>query len=51
MDPGKQRQIASMGGKKVHALGRAHEWNHEEAVAAGRKGPRHAKKVSDNSNT
>ena len=32
------RKIASMGGKAAHAKRTAHEWTHEEAVVAGRKG-------------
>ena len=38
MDEDKQREIASMGGKAAHEKGTAHEFSHEEAVAAGRKG-------------
>jgi general stress protein YciG len=38
MDPEKQRQIASKGGKAAHQQGRAHEFTPEEARAAGRKG-------------
>jgi hypothetical protein len=38
MDPHKQRDIASMGGKAAHAKGSAHEWSIEQARAAGRKG-------------
>lgn len=38
MDPEKQREIASKGGKAAHSKGRAHEWNSEEAKAAGSKG-------------
>jgi general stress protein YciG len=38
MDPDKQREIASKGGKVAHAKGRAHEFTHEEAREAGRKG-------------
>ena len=38
MDRGKQREIASKGGKAAHARGTAHEWTREEARAAGRKG-------------
>lgn len=38
MDRAKQREIASKGGKAAHAKGTAHEFTHEEAVAAGRKG-------------
>lgn len=38
MDPKKQREIASKGGKAVHAKGTAHEWNSEEARKAGKLG-------------
>lgn len=38
MDPEKQRQIASKGGKAAHAKGTAHEFTSQEAVEAGRKG-------------
>jgi general stress protein YciG len=38
MDPKRVRALASMGGKAAHAAGTAHHFNHEEAVAAGRKG-------------
>ncbi|MBB5393199.1 MULTISPECIES: KGG domain-containing protein [unclassified Herbaspirillum] len=38
MDPNKQRQIASMGGKAAHAKGAAHEFTSAEAREAGRKG-------------
>lgn len=38
MDRGKQREIASKGGKAAHHKGSAHEWTSEEARAAGRKG-------------
>src|SRR5262245_25300029 len=38
MDPDRQRQIASMGGKAAHQKGTAHEFTPEEARAAGRKG-------------
>jgi general stress protein YciG len=38
MDPNRQHEIASMGGKAAHAQGRAHEFNAEEARTAGRKG-------------
>lgn len=40
MNKEKQRRIASLGGKKAHATGRAHKWTTEEARAAGRKGGR-----------
>lgn len=42
MDPQKQREIASKGGKAAHAKGTAHEFTREEAVQAGRKGGRAA---------
>jgi hypothetical protein len=35
MDPQKQREIASEGGKAAHASGNAHEFNSEEARRAG----------------
>jgi hypothetical protein len=35
MDPEKQREIASEGGKAAHASGNAHEFNSEEARRAG----------------
>ncbi len=38
MAPEKQKEIASMGGRAAHAKGTAHEFNSEEAAAAGRKG-------------
>jgi hypothetical protein len=38
MDRGKQREIASKGGKAAHHKGSAHEWTSEEAREAGRKG-------------
>lgn len=38
MDPQKQREIASKGGKAAHQSGRAHEFTSEEAREAGRKG-------------
>lgn len=38
MDPHRQRQIASEGGRAAHAQGTAHEFTSEEARAAGRKG-------------
>lgn len=45
MDPAKQKEIASKGGKAAHAAGHAHKWTPEEAREAGRKGGR----VSNNS--
>ncbi|GAC1705387.1 MAG: hypothetical protein NVS9B7_10570 [Flavisolibacter sp.] len=38
MDKEKQKEIASKGGKRAHELGTAHQWNVEEARAAGKKG-------------
>ena len=38
MDPERQRQIASMGGRAAHESGNAHEFTPEEAREAGRKG-------------
>ena len=38
MDPERQRQIASRGGKAAHASGNAHKFNATEAREAGRKG-------------
>jgi uncharacterized protein len=38
MDEDKQREIASKGGKVAHERGSAHEFDSEEARAAGRKG-------------
>ncbi len=38
MDPSKQREIASKGGRAAHAKGTAHEFNSDEARDAGRKG-------------
>jgi general stress protein YciG len=38
MDPEKQREIASEGGKAAHEKGTAHEFDSEEAREAGRKG-------------
>lgn len=38
MRPEVQREIARMGGKKAHEVGRAHEYTPAEAREAGRKG-------------
>ncbi|MBY0294090.1 KGG domain-containing protein [Patescibacteria group bacterium] len=40
MDPEKQREIASKGGKAAHEKGTAHEFDSEEAQRAGSKGGR-----------
>jgi general stress protein YciG len=44
MDPQRQREIASLGGRAAHQSGHAHEFTSDEARAAGRK--RHAKSGS-----
>ncbi len=44
MDPQKQREIASKGGKAAHAKGTAHEFTPEEAREAGRKGGRSSRR-------
>ena len=38
MNPERQREIASEGGKAAHQSGNAHEFTSEEAREAGRKG-------------
>jgi general stress protein YciG len=38
MDPSRQREIASKGGRAAHEKGTAHEWSSDEARAAGQKG-------------
>ncbi len=40
MDPEKQREIASMGGRAAHEKGTAHEFTVDEARRAGRRGGR-----------
>jgi uncharacterized protein len=45
MDPQRQREIASLGGRAAHQSGHAHEFTSEEARAAGRK--RHQKARSE----
>ena len=42
MDPEKQREIASEGGKAAHEKGTAHEFDSEEAREAGRTGGQHS---------
>lgn len=39
-DKDKLKAAASSGGKRVQALGKAHKFSHEQAVAAGKKGKR-----------
>jgi general stress protein YciG len=41
MDPQRQREIASLGGRAAHQSGHAHEFTSEEARAAGKT--RHAR--------
>lgn len=38
MDPTKQKKIASLGGKRAHEKGTAHQFTSQEAQAAGKKG-------------
>lgn len=38
MDPSKQKEIASLGGRASHAKGTGHEWTADSAREAGRKG-------------
>jgi uncharacterized protein len=45
MDPLRQKEIASRGGKAAHEKGTAHEFTPDEAREAGRKG---GQKVSQN---
>lgn len=40
MTPGKRKEIARLGGIAAHARGTAHEWNRDEAKAAGTEGGR-----------
>ena len=44
MDPQRQREIASLGGRAAHQSGHAHEFTTEEARAAGKK--RHAARTN-----
>jgi general stress protein YciG len=46
MDPKKQREIASMGGKRSHQLGVAHTFTTEEARAAGKKGGKRRRRTA-----
>jgi general stress protein YciG len=48
MDPQRQREIASLGGRAAHQSGHAHEFTTEEAREAGRK--RHAKARANGAN-
>ena len=51
MDPERQRQIASEGGRAAHRQGVAHEWSAEEARQAGRKGGQNSKGSRSKSST
>lgn len=50
MDPERQREIASMGGKAAHEKGTANEFDSETAREAGRKGGKasHGNRSSNN---
>jgi uncharacterized protein len=50
MDPERQREIASMGGRAAHEKGTAHEFTPEEARRAGEKGGRNSHKGSGRRN-
>ena len=50
MDPERQRQIASRGGKAAHASGNAHQFNATEAREAGRKGGLAGRRNPDSGN-
>lgn len=47
MNPDKQREIASKGGRAAHMQGTAHEWSSEEAREAGRKGGAASRQTRD----
>ena len=49
MDPQRQKEIASLGGKAAHASGKAHEFNTAEAREAGRKGGRAGRRAASGS--
>lgn len=49
MDPQRQREIASLGGRAAHQSGHAHEFTTEEARAAGKK--RHAARSNGSQGT
>lgn len=40
MTPEQRSAVSRKGGKRAHELGRAHTWNHDEAVKAGTEGGR-----------
>ncbi|MEN6621530.1 MAG: general stress protein [Smithella sp.] len=41
MSPERRKEVAQLGGKKAHELGKAHKWTPEEASRAGKKGTKH----------
>lgn len=47
MDPERQREIASKGGKAAHEKGTAHEFDSAEAREAGREGGKASHSSSD----
>ena len=47
MDPERQREIASQGGKAAHQSGNAHEFDSAEGRAAGKKSHGGKQKSSD----
>ena len=51
MDPERQKQIASEGGRAAHRQGVAHEWSADEARQAGRKGGQNSKGSRGRTNT
>src|SRR5262249_53609084 len=50
MGRGKQKEMASKGGRAAHEKGTAHEWTSEEAREAGRKGgmASHRRRTNEN---
>ena len=50
MDPERQREIASEGGKAAHQKGTAHEFDSAEAQEAGRRGGKASHSSSSSSN-
>ena len=50
MDPERQRQIASEGGRAAHMQGTAHKWTSEESRIAGRKGGEASRGLNRNQN-
>ena len=38
MNPERQREIASRGGRAAHEKGVAHRWDRQQAMTAGKKG-------------